>query len=62
MGQCTFDSSFAMEYTIEDPKKEAPQQGSAPLGSKGAILKKMEENKVLVLKGDSTTLSTGRKR
>ena len=40
MGQCTFDSSLAMEYTIEDPKKEAPQKESAPLGSKGAFLKK----------------------
>ena len=36
-------------------------QGSAPLGSKEAILKKMDEKEVLVLKWDSTTLSTRRK-
>ena len=32
------------------------------MGSKGAFLKKMDEKEVLILKGDSTTLLTGRKR
>ena len=34
---------------------------SAPLGSKGAFLKKMDEKEVLVQKEDNTTLSTERK-
>ena len=48
--QCTFDSSLAREYTIEDPKREAPLQGSAPLGSKEAILKKRDVKEVPVPK------------
>ena len=61
MGQCTFDSFLVRDYTIENPKRKLLSKGVHLLVPKKPSLRKRDGKEVLVLKGDSTTLSTKRK-
>ena len=60
--QCTFDNSLAREYTIEDPKRKLLSKGVHLQVPKELPLREGKKREFLSQKGDSTILSTGRKR